>query len=480
MNYKVAVVGAGPGGAVLARELAARGIDVTIYEKSIYGELGHDWSDAVEFGALKEAGLEMPVLEGRQWKGSLVKTAPDGGGIFEKHAVPILRIYSPGKKTYREIEFKMITTDRRRLAQELVRQAGGAGAKIKYLHEGRGLLYREKGRADLEGVEVYGVVVRDLENEEDIEIRADLVVESSGFSAVLRGSLPGYSGLAEPFQDSDFALVHREVRPYRPELEDGAIGEGGMARLIPDHYRYGYQSGYQWTHIHNEERIDVGAGVKRDSKSEDPRDIIEAFIAEHPAIKAPMIRGGRSLCIVGRPLSNFVAPGFLVLGDAASTSVPTTGCGVGSAIYAALGAAEVVCEAALENRNDLRKLWDVNKKFYLESDRGPSLAALSELRIVLQTLSSNEIDLLFEKGLLDAATLQQAINGHFSPLPAAGKARALLAGFSVPGILVKLNRAVTSAAKIYDHYLEYPSSWDAGAFTKWESRARSLQVEGRD
>ena len=474
MSYKVAIVGAGPGGALLARELAGSDIEVTIYEKNTFNQLGHDWSDAVEFSALKASGLEMPALEGRQWKGRLVKATAGSDGIFEKHAVPRLKVYSPGKKNYKEIEFKMITTDRRRLGQMLVEQAEVAGAAIKYNHEGLGLLFRENGKQGPDGVEVYGFTTRGPKSGEEIKIEADLVVESSGFNSVLRRSLPPHTGLADPFRDSDFALVHREVRPYKPESKAETIEP--ETEIIPDHYRYGYNSGYQWTHFHNEDTIDVGAGVKKDMPGVDPRDIVEAFIAEHPAIKEGRIRGGSSLCIVGSPLVNFVAGGFVVLGDAASTSVPTTGCGVGSALFTALRASEVIKEAALEERNDLEKLWAINRMFFLESYRGPSFAALAELRGMLQTLTHEELDFLFSKDLLDAATLQDAINGHFNP-PGFGKMlNALTRGFTKPATLLKLNRAVGRASRIYKHYKNYPPAWDAEEFQNWQTGALELQV----
>jgi len=468
VTYRVVVVGAGPGGLVLARELAGQGIGVTVCEKESFDEIGHNWSDAVEYSALKAAGLDMPELVGRQWEGTLVKDGPDEPGIFEKHAVPRLKVYSPGRESFKEIGFDMVTTDRRRLAQHLVKEAEAAGAEIIYNHEGRDLLYTENDQKGPGGVSVLGLTLNDFKKEELIALYADLVVESSGFKSVLRSSLPKHTGLADPFEDSDFALVHREVYNYDPEAAEKGFLSGSEAQIIPDHYRYGYNSGYQWSHIHNERQIDIGAGIKSDHQGADPREIVEAFIAEHPAVKPGPVRGGRSLCIVGRPLKNFVAKGFFVLGDAASTSVPTTGCGVGSAISVALHAAEVIAEAAAEERNDLEKLWEINRKFYLEDRRGPSLAALNELRSVLQTLTHEELDFLFQKDLIDAATLQDAINGSFQRPVLAAMTKALWAGITRPALLMKLNSGIRAAEKTYNHYLNYPSEWNALEFEQWQ------------
>lgn len=193
MKYRVVVIGAGPGGAVLARELARKGIGVTIYEKGKYEELGHDWSDVMERIALKAVGLEMPRLDNNRWVGSLVKKSASDGGLFEPHAISKLKIFSPGFQCVKEVEFQVITTDRRNLGKTLVDQAVEAGVEIKYRHEGLGLLYREKGPSDVSGVEVFGVRVKNLSTEKEELIDADIVVESAGFNSVLRKSLPRYT-----------------------------------------------------------------------------------------------------------------------------------------------------------------------------------------------------------------------------------------------------------------------------------------------
>jgi flavin-dependent dehydrogenase len=380
--------------------------------------------------------------------------------------VPRLQLHSPGLKSIKEVSFNMITTDRRRLGQTLIDQAVDAGASVYYNHEGERLLYRETGETGPGGVEVFGVVVKDLGTGLDKELQADLVVESSGFSSVLRTSLPQFTGLAYNFPGTDFALVHREVRAYEPD-ETGSDA-------VPDYYRYGFHTGYQWSHIHNEKSIDVGAGVRNDPTNPDPRDLIEEFISHHPSIKKERLRGGRSLCIVGRPLDNFVAAGFLVIGDAASMSVPTTGCGAGSAILAALWAAEVVTEAIEKRRNDLELLWAFNVKFYSTDQRGASFAALSCLRTMLQALTHDELDFLFIHDLLDAGTLQDAVNGKFRPPGLKKKLKALTGGVQNIRLLLKLNRAVSSATNVYKHYLNYPDQWDPQVFRSWKEKADRL------
>jgi len=72
-SFTIAIAGAGPAGLLLARDLARAGMMVTVYEKRTKGAKGHDWSDAIEYGALREAGFDMPVAENGNYRGRLVK-----------------------------------------------------------------------------------------------------------------------------------------------------------------------------------------------------------------------------------------------------------------------------------------------------------------------------------------------------------------------------------------------------------------------
>ena len=57
IKYQVVVAGAGPGGTLLARDLARAGVKVAVYEAGTEVETGHNWSDAVEKSALAAAGF---------------------------------------------------------------------------------------------------------------------------------------------------------------------------------------------------------------------------------------------------------------------------------------------------------------------------------------------------------------------------------------------------------------------------------------
>ncbi len=464
-DFHIVVIGAGPGGTLLARECAKRGIRVTLYEKGTYEELGHDWSDAVERSAIEAAGFPIPERRDGQWHGRYVKD-DSGRGLYEPHAVDKLTVFSPDYSSAKMITFKMITLDRQSFAQLLADQAKEAGADIQYGFSGTSLLYRETGKESLDGVEVYGVKIKNEATGEESEVTADLVVESSGFSSVLRTSLPAYTGIADPFKKSDFAIVHREVRKLDRKLTETDI--------YPDHYRYGFFTGYQWTHVHSDGRIDVGAGVQNKESNPDPEDLIKECISRHPSILKERIRGGRSLCIVGLPLKSFVTNGFMILGDAAATSVPTTGCGAGSAMFAALWAIPSIEASADKGKADISTLWGLNKAFYLDNPRGSHIAALSALRVILQTLTHEELNFLFKKDIMDEASLESAINGIYVKPSLRQMIKTLTQGIIRPSTLATLSRAASEGNRMLAHYKKYPAVYDSEKYAEWKKRADEI------
>jgi len=81
---------------------------------------------------------------------------------------------------------------------------------------------------------------------------------------------------------------------------------------------------------------------------------------------------------------------------------------------------------------------------------------------------------LFTKDLLDAATLEDMINGKFRAPNLKGRAKALGSGFTDMPVLIKLNRALNIAVRVYDHYQDYPENWDSKKYYKWKIEADKL------
>jgi len=457
----VVVAGAGPGGCIFARDLARAGVPVVVYEQGTLEDLGHDWSDAVERSALAEAGFPVPP-EAATNRGELVKRFPgDPAGIFEEHAYPEMDVWAPDYSCCKKIRFRYITTDRRALGRLLAEQAREAGAEIRFRHQ---VVDLAVSGSTLGGVKVNGVRVRDLKTGEERDEAAHVVADDTGFHARLRTRLPAATGIARKFSDAEMALVHRTVR-----RRDRAVADP-----MTDHYRYGYRTGYQWVQFLNQEEIDAGAGVRHDPANPDPKEIVEEFISRHPSITGDAVRGGGGLCLVGRSPASLAAGGFVAIGDAAGQTIPMTGCGAGGAMVGGVLAARAVAAAVRADRSDIASLWPYNHAWFVQSGRGANYAGLTALRNGLQSLTHEEISFLFRRDIFSGDMLTPSINGVFRAPDLWTMARTLAGGISRPGLLLKLNQAITLGTRIFRHYMAYPPTWDAAAFEAWRTRADRL------
>jgi len=465
-EFQVVIAGAGPGGAVLARDLARAGVAVAVYEAGSEEAIGHNWSDAIEKNALEAVGFELPVLKGGRWEGPLVKKYELDDNLFEPHAVPRMQIWFPDLtgKTRTDVEFRYITTDRITLNRLLRKQAVDAGARIFYGQRADGLLGKVDGA--LEEIAVEGMRVTDLANNSTREIRADVTVDATGYLSVLRTALSGAASINRVFAGGDLAAVYRTVRRLDPEK--------AAADNLSDHYRYGAFKGYFWTHLHHPDAIDVGGGVKEEPGRINPRDIVEEMIKERPAISGEKLRGGGGTVLVSRSPYTLAAAGFLAVGDAAGQVIPTTGCGVGGAMVGALLAAETVVAALKNGDTSIGALWPYNRKWFAGPGRGNHFAALAGLKEILQTLTHEELAFLMRKDILSGEMLTPSINGIFYEPDLMTTLRTLIRGISRPGLLMQLNRATTMGKKIFHHYRHYPESWDPDTFRTWEEKARAL------
>ena len=347
--FQVAVAGAGPGGILLARDLARAGVRVAVYETASPNDLGHDWSDAIEQNALAVAGFELPRLENGNWHGPLVKKDAQDDNLFESHAVPTLEIRTPdlSGKTDSNVDFRYITTDRIVLNRMLRQQALEAGVRIFHGHRVEGLLGQLDG--PLEAIDVKGMSVTNLENGHRSDIGADVTVDASGYRSILRTALSGAPAINRPYVGGDLAWVYRTVRRMDPGKTNG--------QDLADHYRYGAFKGYFWTHRHDATTIDVGGGVRQAPDRVRPRDIVEEMIRQRPYITDTVLRGGSGTVLVARSPYTLVAKGFLTVGDAAGQVIPTTGCGVGGALTGAgLAARTLVTGSRCRRQQDRRPM----------------------------------------------------------------------------------------------------------------------------
>lgn len=465
MDKSIIIAGAGPAGLLLAREMAKAGWTVNVFEAKAQEQLTeqHDWSDAVEYSVLQEAGLPVPVKKETYFEGDGVKESIDGDGLYEPHRISDLQVYSPDYKARikGKVEFPMILIDRVALSKYQLKQAEEAGAKVHFgcpVITLTGDLSGDIGDIKVTGCEVKRSAQQNTNGDGQQSnttetISADVIVDATGHRSVLRQTL-GCPAIAAPFDDGDFANVTRKVYRFDTLKTDSQYP-------TVDHYSYGKYSGYSWTHFHRDGVIDIGCGV---SSWHTPAEAQQAqdFMAKALGVgeKLRGVRGVSERVLVGASPPALATSGFMVLGDAAAMTNSMNGCGVAGAMRGALIAANV-----LKNASDcsIASLWPYAAQWF--RGIGAHYASLRAMSRALQKLTHDDVRFMIGRGILGAAMMQNNLAGRFAAPGIGDSLRTLFAclGGNMP-LLSMLMNAQGKAKRVHKLCRQYPEAFDPASF----------------
>ncbi len=378
LDAEVVVVGAGPAGAALGLELARRGRDVLILERSRFPR-DKPCGDCVNPGALAElrrlgvAERLHSVLAPQPLRGWRVE-APDGrafrvafgedgdGGRLEGWAVR-----------------------RREFDAALLDEARGAGARVRFAARVFELLY--------EDARVVGVLAR--EGTAVREIRAAFVVGADGLRSVVQRRL-GLSGRAPRLRK--IALVGHLAGP------DGADGFGELR------VRGGRVCGYASLPGGANVTVVIPASEATEVAGA-PRDFLLSALGAFPEVQVRVRERGleRVVAVTGpfdRPVRRPWAPGAVLVGDAAGYYDPFTGQGIYQALRSARLAAEAVDAALLDPKGEEDALRKYGRRMRFEFAPKRGLQRIIEAAVARPRLMSRFIDALSER---DAAAARRLL-----------------------------------------------------------------------
>lgn len=326
-DYDVVVVGAGPGGSVTARFAALNGASVLMLEKR--QDIGSPvrCGEGLSKAHLDEAGIKID----RRWLANEVEGAhiisPSGYRltISEKYA---------GNEVGMVIERDVFDK-----IQALEAAKAGADILVKATVTD---VIKENGTVVGVQVEHFG---------ERFGVRARCVVAADGFES----QVGRWAGLNTRLKAGDimsclqYRLTGVKVDPKYCEFYLGnEVAPGG----------------YLWVFPKSEDTANVGIGVmaKKVKEKADPKRYLDRFIEKDTRIRRgkPLdsVAGGVS---TSPPLEQTVAPGIILVGDAARQIDPITGGGVANACRAGRIAGEVLGEAAQKGDFSLDQLMKYEK-----------------------------------------------------------------------------------------------------------------------
>jgi digeranylgeranylglycerophospholipid reductase len=307
-RYDALVIGGGPGGAIAAGDLAAKGHSVCLVEKR--PAIGAPVRCAEGIG---KTILTEFIEPDDRWISAEINgarlVAPDGT------AMSIEREMAGSKVGY--------ILDRKIFDRELVWQAASKGAEV-YVKTRAIAPLLEDGAVKGATLEFCGEVR---------EVRAGVVIAADGVESKFSRwcGIDTAVPLRELMSCAQYLLTDIEIDPTTTVFYLGN-------KVAPE--------GYAWVFPKGDRAANVGIGIssRRSRDGNRARDFLDRFVAERFPDGKPIeyIVGGVSVC---RPLPCTVADGLMIVGDAARVSDPITGGGIYNAMHTGRLAAGFASEA---------------------------------------------------------------------------------------------------------------------------------------
>lgn len=321
-RYDVVVVGAGPGGSMVAKTLAARGVPVLLIEKR------------QEIGAAVRCG---EVVGPREVIGRFIDI--DEGWVLQD--IDELWLFPPnGKHLRKRFPQCGMMVDRKRFDKALAIAAANAGARIRTKTRATGLTRERDGMK---------VTVRHLGVERCIAAR--VVVGADGVESLV-GRWAGMKtalGLTKVFSAVQYQLTGVDCPPNVLQFYFGNdVAPGGYLWIFP---KMGGTANVG---------VCVSPACQKDRRA---LDYLNTFIAtRYPHTgSVEMAMGGIP---ISGPMKSFVTDNVVLVGDAAHQVNPLSAGGIVNAMEAGEIAGEVIAEALARGDVSARGLRDYDRRWY--------------------------------------------------------------------------------------------------------------------
>ncbi len=437
----VAIVGAGSAGCVTARRCAELGLKTLLLDRRPRSIIGQKvCGDEISKSHFDATGIDYP-------EGDEISSVILGADVYPPSRTNELQVRGWS-------DFDGWTVDRFNFGQRLLKEAISAGAKFQPDTHVGGPMVR--------GNQVTGVEYKDSSGEEKI-IRSKIVVDASGFAAIIRNKLD--SELVETNIDKgDIALCYREVLTLKMPLAEPEVARIFLGGNVAP-------QGYAWIFPKGGQEINAGVGITGGKGKGSPRAHFEKFKETYPLLFESILINGKGGAVpIRRPLKSLVGNGVAFVGDAALQVNPIHGGGIGAGMRAGIILGEVVRESIAHKDQTAHGLWHYNTRFL--TNFGRRLASLEIFRRLLQGVSDEDMDYGFKKRLLKANDLIAANRGDGLSLSITEKMRRVIRGAGRISLLLKLQKASGLMKKISKLYSDYPTN--PAGLENWEKSVLSI------
>lgn len=434
MGKKIIVAGAGHGGIPAAAQLSKAGFDVTVYERSLQGELGYDWTDIFDPKALAHAGMDMPSKDKYEYKTNMTFFGPsERVGIRQN--VPD----DPNEK-----EIKMERSD---IYDHLINYALKCGVKFEY-------------GVNITAPIIQGNRVVGIKTDKG-DVFGDMVIDSCGCESAVRANLPDYCGIQKHPRRFEKFYVYRAF--YDLPVDYESVVDRYKVMLLPEG-----KLGIGWIAA-EKEYSDLLIGRFDPLDMEEVQRTADSYRKSNPQLGTTLCRGGQFVEIpVRQPLSVMVADGYAAIGDAAFMTVPIIGSGIGNSIKASKILAETIIKDKTETYS-AQTLWDYQRGYY--KILGAGLAPLASVKLIITKITPDELDYIIDNGILTDKEMTITANStslwsflHFDVKMLSRGAKL----FKNRALTKKVSKIISDAAKAtVAAYIKMPKKYSRNAVQKW-------------
>jgi len=444
-KFDVIVVGAGTAGSMTAKTAAKAGLNVCFIDGKARGDIGEKvCGDAVGKHHFDRLGLPYP-------RGDELGTRIEG-----------IRIFSPDMQTVFTVKSETygFILNRHRFGQRLLNDAVDAGATL--------LDTTIAVKPEVKDGFVTGLAVKDTRKSSSARLQSKVVVDASGFTAILRKCLPPEMGIDLHVNNEDVEACYREIRQLK-----GSDFNQKYCEIYLDQTQT--PGGYQWIFPEGGNRVNVGLGVAMVKGFPNPKNQFYHEILPHSTIKDSTVVKGGSWCVpTRRPLDCMTGNGIAMVGDSACQVNPIHGGGIGPSMMGGSLAGRTIIKAIEKDDVSREGLWQYNVD-YMKS-YGAKQAGLDIFRLfLLKSIGNEEINYGMKYKLITEDDLLKVSEGQNLKLRITDKTKRAFYGFGKLQMLRRLRHAANLLKKIKIHYTNYPSSPEG--FEKWRSQTRMLMKE---
>jgi len=446
-EYDVVIVGAGPGGTLLALKLAKEGYSVALIDRKEKDAIGEKvCGDGISERYFDTVGIEKP--HGKE-VGSIIEASD---------------IISPDREAIIRVRGKGYTIDRHEFGQRLLREAEKHGAHIFASTVALGPIIKDN--------KVIGVKIRGKNEKEVRELTARLTVDASGTGAVLRNRLPKGMIIESNLEKFDTAAAYREIvgLEEEPEWDTDKIYIYLNHKFAP--------GGYSWIFPKGEKIANIGVGVQPlEGYKANPRTLTHEFM-KFWGIKPKIVyHAGGGVIPVRHALSQLVTDGFIMVGDAGSQANPLHGGGIGQAMYGGFLAYKRLREI-LESGSDVvskEQMWPYAVE-YMKTE-GAKNATLEVIRLFLQGTNNDELNFIIHSEIVSGEELYTLQGRPKEGSSVLKKVMSVLKMLRHPRLLNRLRIMSNYHKRVYELFQAYPS--DPKKLLDWHTQVKDLFDKAR-